>query len=414
MTPAATAPPPLPEVSSAPPAHPREERLHALDNLRAVAMFLGIVLHAALSFMVTPIPWAARDASANLSFDLMVLFIHGFRMQLFFFIAGFFGRMLHERLGTTAFAKQRLKRIGVPFILGWPLFVVPTLGLLIWGMMQREVEIPMPEQRRGLDAIPTAHLWFLQYLLAIYTFALGVQMLARRVSETTLAALDRTFDRLMQSPLRVLPFVPLTIACLWNGRMLGEVEDAGMGLFPSFSGLAYYSLFFAVGWWLHRRRGLLDQLKRFAAPSVAIAVVALLTHGIILGTQPQPSHPQYLVLKTVSLTCVSLYAWLMTFAVTGWFLRFAGQHQPWLRYLADASYWCYLAHMVPVLWLQIVLAKWEFNGPLKFILINAITMALLLGSYHVFVRYTFIGRILNGPRQRPTKAALPATAAGTV
>jgi peptidoglycan/LPS O-acetylase OafA/YrhL len=147
---------------------------------------------------------------------------------------------------------------------------------------------------------------------------------------------------------------------------------------------------------------------------VAIAVVALLTHGIILGTQPQPSHPQYLVLKTVSLTCVSLYAWLMTFAVTGWFLRFAGQHQPWLRYLADASYWCYLAHMVPVLWLQIVLAKWEFNGPLKFILINAITMALLLGSYHVFVRYTFIGRILNGPRQRPTKAALPATAAGTV
>jgi peptidoglycan/LPS O-acetylase OafA/YrhL len=120
------------------------------------------------------------------------------------------------------------------------------------------------------------------------------------------------------------------------------------------------------------------------------------------------------VLKTVSLTCVSLYAWLMTFAVTGWFLRFAGQHQPWLRYLADASYWCYLAHMVPVLWLQIVLAKWEFNGPLKFILINAITMALLLGSYHVFVRYTFIGRILNGPRQRPTKAALPATAAGTV
>ncbi len=103
----------------------------------------------------------------------------------------------------------------------------------------------------------------------------------------------------------------------------------------------------------------------------------------------------------------------MTFAVSGWFLRFAGQHKPWLRYLADASYWCYLAHMPLVLWLQIIMAKWEFNGPAKFILLNAITMTALLSIYQTCVRYTFIGAILNGPRQRSTKPALPATVAGT-
>ena len=365
-------------------------------------MFLGIVLHAALSFMETPIPWAARDVSANLAFDLLVLFIHGFRMQLFFFIAGFFGRMLHERLGATAFVLHRLKRIGVPFLLGWPVFVWPTLALLVWGIKQRNIAIPMPEPREGLDAIPTGHLWFLQYLLVIYALALCAQILSRHLAPRTLDIMDRVFERIMKSPLRALPFLPFTMACLWNGRMLGEVEDAGVGLIPSVSGVVYYLMFFAVGWWLHRRRTMLDQLPRFAGPSVAFAAAALLLHGAILATQPEESHPQYLLIKTVSLLCVSTYAWVMTFAVTGWFLRFAGLHQPWLRYLADASYWCYLAHMVPVLWLQIILAKWQFNGLLKFLLINAVTLALLLATYHVFVRYSFIGNMLNGRRNRPS------------
>ena len=42
-----------------------EGRLHALDGLRAAAMLLGIVLHAAASFIVTPFPWIVRDVSRN-------------------------------------------------------------------------------------------------------------------------------------------------------------------------------------------------------------------------------------------------------------------------------------------------------------------------------------------------------------
>ncbi|MFT4692161.1 MAG: peptidoglycan/LPS O-acetylase OafA/YrhL, partial [Limisphaerales bacterium] len=33
------------------------ERYHGLDHLRAVAMLLGIYLHAAISYMHTPVPW---------------------------------------------------------------------------------------------------------------------------------------------------------------------------------------------------------------------------------------------------------------------------------------------------------------------------------------------------------------------
>ena len=130
---------------STPPQIVREERLHALDNLRAVAMLLGIVLHAALSFMTLPIPWIARDAGGSLGFDLMVGVIHGFRMQLFFFLAGYFGHLLWQRLGMKEFLKQRWRRIGIPFLLGM-VTLVPLI-IVVWGWSEMRAE-PRPAQRQ--------------------------------------------------------------------------------------------------------------------------------------------------------------------------------------------------------------------------------------------------------------------------
>jgi peptidoglycan/LPS O-acetylase OafA/YrhL len=90
----------------------------------------------------------------------------------------------------------------------------------------------------------------------------------------------------------------------------------------------------------------------------------------------------------------------MTFAVTGLFLRFAGGHRPWMRYVADASYWWYLWHIPIVMLMQIWIADWPLNGWPKLLMILGVTIAILLPSYHTMVRYTFIGRIMNGPRER--------------
>ena len=76
-----------------------------------------------------------------------------------------------------------------------------------------------------------------------------------------------------------------------------------------------------------------------------------------------------------------------------------------IRYLADASYWCYLLHLPLVLWLQVLVAKWPVNGWLKFAFIMAVNVLVLLASYHWCVRYTWIGRLLNGPRERSKAAA---------
>jgi peptidoglycan/LPS O-acetylase OafA/YrhL len=95
-------------------------------------------------------------------------------------------------------------------------------------------------------------------------------------------------------------------------------------------------------------------------------------------------------------TGYSLVLWLLLFGTLGIFQAQCPGHSPAWRYVADSSYWIYLAHLPLVAALQIWMAPWPWPGILKFFLLNAIAFAILFASYHYLVRSTFIGRILNG------------------
>jgi len=92
-------------------------RYHDLDALRAFAMLLGIVIHGVLSFVGTPI-WSAQDINQNPQYGMVLEFIHGFRMPLFFLVSGFFTAMMWQKRGSLAILIHRTKRILVPLILG--------------------------------------------------------------------------------------------------------------------------------------------------------------------------------------------------------------------------------------------------------------------------------------------------------
>ncbi len=367
-------------------------------------MLLGIVLHAALSFMTLPIPWIARDVSRGFGFDMMVGVIHGFRMQLFFFLAGYFAHLLWQRLGSKAFLQQRWKRIGIPFLLGM-VTLVPLIGALwMWGESQANPP-PARPQYSGLTLfhIPTGHLWFLEMLLILYAIAALLAWGGRRLNPAAwLPRLDAAFDWFIAQRWKPLLLLPPTVLCLWGGPMLGEIDAAGLRLLPAARAVVYYGLFFSVGWWLHRRRHRLAALRDWNNTYFLLAGVSFATLGACHLAQVKPDDAQFLRVKLLALAAASLYAWTMTFAVTGWFMRFAGQQRRWIRYLADASYWCYLLHMPLVLWLQVLVAKWPVNGWLKFAFIMGVNIIVLLASYQVCVRHTWIGRLLNGPRAKAT------------
>ena len=102
------------------------KRYHDLDALRAFAMLLGIVLHGMLSFIGFPI-WPAQDVNQSELYGIPLMFIHGFRMSLFFFVSGFFTMMMWQKRGTGGLLIHRFKRIVLPFFV-FGLLLIPMLN----------------------------------------------------------------------------------------------------------------------------------------------------------------------------------------------------------------------------------------------------------------------------------------------
>ncbi len=94
-----------------------------------------------------------------------------------------------------------------------------------------------------------------------------------------------------------------------------------------------------------------------------------------------------------------------TFGLLGAAVRFCSAESAVRRYLADSSYWLYLAHLPIVFGLQVLLMDVPLHWTIKFPLIVALTLAVLLVSYHSLVRPTFLGELLNG-RQYPRRKGL--------
>ena len=99
----------------------------------------------------------------------------------------------------------------------------------------------------------------------------------------------------------------------------------------------------------------------------------------------------------------ALYAlggWSWTVALTGLALRFLSSHSPTRRYLADASYWIYLLHLPLVMILQVYAVRLPGPALLKLAAVLAIALLVLLATYRLFVRHSWIGAFLNGRRQK--------------
>ncbi|MBR0941774.1 peptidoglycan/LPS O-acetylase OafA/YrhL [Bradyrhizobium japonicum] len=399
-------------------AAPASERLHALDALRGGALLLGIVLHAAMSFVpATPRFWFIQDTHPSLLLGLLTFTIHVFRMTTFFLMAGFFARMSFHRRGTQGFVRDRLQRIGLPLVIGWPILFTPMSLIAIWAS-----HFPNGGWSRSwppvLPNFPLAHLWFIYVLLELY-----VAMLLLRgafvwldASGTWRVVIDRVFAGIMRSPLAPLALaIPIGIAFCLDQRWINVmgVRTPDQSLITNAQAWIGFGSAFAVGWLLHRQVDLLRLIERRWLPHLLLAVVLILISFVLAGVMlSAPGTPKLSVsFATLRLVSAILYApaiWISTFAVLGLALRFMSGFSPTRRYLADASYWLYLIHMPIVMVLQVALSQLDWPGLVKFAIILVVAIPPMLASYHLMVRFTFIGAVLNGRRAR--REAAPAAA----
>ena len=253
------------------------------------------------------------------------------------------------------------------------------------------------------------HLWFLWFLWWLVLGYAAVSALGSRLPAI------RVPRWLVLSPVRYLWLVPLTMIPQW---FMGEGgaspifgPDTSTGPLPIPHVLAYYAVFFGFGalyfgyddrsgrvgerWWLPLSIGLFVILPLGTAlieGSVGVGLSPLARRGLAVFLQPA-------------------YAWLITFGLMGLFRRVCPVQSPTMQYLSDSAYWLYLAHLPLIIAAQLAVRDWPLPALAKFVLIVVVVTALLLWTYQFGVRYTWIGRFLNGPRVRPERVGAPAVVA---
>jgi glucans biosynthesis protein C len=390
-------------MNTAQPVEPRE-RLHGLDAVRGIALLLGVVFHATLSFLPGMQIWVTVDSSRSEILSVLFYVLHMFRMLTFFLIAGFFARMSLERLGIKNFAFDRLKRITLPLVVAWLPIFMAIVAVSIWSAtIANGGTPPPPSPQPGLNAsnFPLTHLWFLYVLLIFYMVFVVLHVAFHK--NTLLSRVGKSIVQIMFGwggfVLIALPMISsLYLNPSW--LMWFGIPTPDTGLLPNATALVVYGSAFGLGWLLNTQPELLHNLKQRWVLYLVVAVIGTISSLAMVGTTPVLMPAAQNTTKLAYAVLYSLAAWSWAFALIGMSLRFLGDFSPTRRYIADASYWIYLVHLPLIMALQTLVGKLEWSWVLKFPLVLLIAFAILFSSYQLLVRYSFIGIILNGKRAK--------------
>ncbi len=255
------------------------------------------------------------------------------------------------------------------------------------------------------------HLWFLGLLCWLVAgFAVVALVFEKFDWKTPRWLVLSPLCWLWLLPLTWLPQMPL-IQQIQIGQMKafegGFGPDTWLGFVPIPHILLYYAIFFgfvALYFDCGDREEKLGRSWKFTLPLALFVVFPLGLEfatgifGFREGLLPENWH------SLASDILQILYVWMMIFGCMGLFRALLPAENKHIRYLSDSAYWLYLAHMPCVFIAQALVANWPLPAFVKLLLISVSVIGFLLLTYQYMVRYTWIGRMLNGPRQRPAKA----------
>jgi peptidoglycan/LPS O-acetylase OafA/YrhL len=381
------------------------ERLHALDAVRGFALLLGVALHGALSYLPGAKGfWIVADDS-SLALAGLFYWIHLFRMTLFFLLAGFFGRLLLERLGLRAFVRDRLRRVTAVLACAWPL-LFPAIVLVLVGAtaVQHGGTLPPTPPPPPMDAhnFPLTHLWFLYVLSMFYALALLlrgiVQLLDRR--GRAMARVDALARALAGPAAAFVLALPAALALATTAKwpMWFGVPTPDTGLFPNLAALVSYGVAFGSGWLLQRQPALLADIVRTRWHNLLLAGLGTAACLAMVGLAPVLAPAADDARKWLYAGVYALAGWAWALALLGLALRHLSGYSATRRYLSDASYWIYLVHLPLVMALQVWTSRLALPWWFEFPLLLAVALALMLASYEWLVRHGRIGQWLNGKR----------------
>jgi len=409
------------------------ERYHSLDFLRALAMYLGVILHVTILFGSTDrILWNFYSEYYQDSFNYQITWgIHLFRMQFFYIIAGFFAEMVYLKKGGKYYSKNRLKRILVPFIFGcliiYPLtlgvFAVHNAELADKTFLERSLHFFMWEFFSGTDynpGITFVHFWFMWFLMIFYAIhVVGRAVFLSWIQKIKLSSgWVRFVDLCIQKQfgIFILAGITLMIHLTFRSSIFLPSESH---LDAAINDLSYYMVFYFFGVGLYHCKEFFGKLARNLKWNLVLIFTFVFwihaaTDAIDIHRSPvvdinswKPQSFQvfwegvfyggtgrYLTIYVRCLLC-----WSFCFALLALGQKFFSRKNEFVRYFADASYWVYWVHLPVTFYFSVLLQPVEINALFKAYLAIVISTVLIMSMYMLFVRNTILGDYFCGWRK---------------
>ena len=416
------------------------ERYPDLDFVRAVVMLLGLVLHVSLFFMPPhQLFWGTGEYVGD-EMDLQFCnFIHLFRMQLFFLMAGFFAQLVIERKSYGHFVSDRFKRIFIPFVVGI-IIIIPVFRLLMNGSgnyYNKEFDGMNFLERfrseflfKSLDGVPGVndgliHYWFIYYLLILYT----AHFLLRSVFVYFGIKKIPGVDALLRIGLGTRwGFLALGLLSFPFQYLLVNILFLPSGFNVPLIDLAFYFVFYLFGTALYVNRHLLANMAQNAwfliaisvpfiffvsAPSERIGMAAPVITDITTWTLFENSTASCALpvlhfegffhggIDKVVVTFIrASLCWTLCIGFIGLAHRYIKNPRPAVRYLADSAYWVYFIHLPITAKLSFIAQQIDFGSSLfKSYVVLVVSTIIIYWSYNTFIRYGWLGDFFMGRRK---------------
>jgi hypothetical protein len=393
-------------------------RLHYLDWLQVLAVFVVFLFHAVHPFDDL-VGWHIKNPQPSALANFFVGFFALWGMPFFFLMAGATSWFSLRRRTPGRYVRERVKQLVIPFIIGalvlTPIQAYYELTHKGWWQGGSIVEfILSPEARTyfytefhtltlsaKLFSDVGYHLWFLAFLFLFSLIALPVFLwLKRDAGKRFLEALARLAER----PGGLLVFViPMVVVRAVLQRGFPAEHDT--------ADFAYNLLFFVAGYILIADQRFMRAIRRGWVLYLLLGIPCTLFFFSVAAGVPvsewiaSPGTPMFYVTWAV----YGINSWCWTMVVLAFAMRRLDFHSNRLRYFREASFPVFWVHQPVIIFVAFYAVQWEVSLLIKLLVVVMGSFAASLALYELFVRRIDPVRVLFG--LKPQQREMPSTEA---
>jgi len=385
----------------------KTERKYYIDWIRIISILGLIVTHSATLF--TSDTLSAVNGGYNPVLAGIIQFLIGWRLSLLFVVSGL-GTFLALGFRTgPQFARERVRRILIPLIVGTFLIspVQIYLGLLrvprynhsyleyykisLIGLFTRG-SFGVPR-----ESIHWAHLWYLAYL---FIFSLTLLPLFLYLKTPRGQKIVTAIASILSKRWAIfLPVVPLIIADL----ILRPRWPGGFTFVNDLANVARFSILFIYGYLILFDERIGKAIDRYGKVSLIFAAICSSIYVTLYFSHNLPRRGYnlpFLLLAAVR----SANAW---FGVVGFlslgrkYLNFKNKLLP---YATEAVYPVYVLHMPITSLIALKVVYWPIYTGFQFLIISIGTIGCSLIIIELLIKQTNITRMLFGLKPKPQES----------